>query len=162
MYSLEMMLMNQALAAVMSGDLRECEQRSTEGLRIADQLDDRVAHCYLLGAAGVLRGGLGRARGGPRSSSGQRTAPAPKPGRGSTSASLRHWTKRPGQRRQRSGSASFDGDFASGQQLTRQMASRLALREADPRPDRCRQETPGTPGHSAGVERKWPSWSPKG
>ena len=69
-YSLEMMLMNQALAAVMSGDLRECELRSTEGLRIADQLDDRVAQCYLLGRSGVLRGGPGRApasRAAPRS-----------------------------------------------------------------------------------------------
>lgn len=130
-YSLEMMLMNQALAAVMSGDLRECEQRATEGLRIADQLDDRVAHalCWALWRAARR---AGASTGGPRSSSEQRTPPAPKPGRGSTSASLQHWTKATRSATAALGSASFASDFASGQRLTRQMASRLALRERAP------------------------------
>ncbi|MDT5029771.1 MAG: hypothetical protein QOE61_6951, partial [Micromonosporaceae bacterium] len=61
-YSLEMMLMNQALAAVLSGDFREGEQRSAEGLRIAGQLDDRVAQCYLLGALGCCAAASGEPR----------------------------------------------------------------------------------------------------
>ena len=63
LYSLDMMLMNQGLAALMSGDLHESEQRFTEGLRIANQLDDRVAQCYLLGALGCCAAGSGEPAG---------------------------------------------------------------------------------------------------
>jgi hypothetical protein len=35
-----------------SGDFRESEERLTEGLLIARQLDDRVAQCHLIGALG--------------------------------------------------------------------------------------------------------------
>jgi DNA-binding NarL/FixJ family response regulator len=45
-----MMLLNQGFAALISGDVREAEQRLAEGLQIARQLDDRVAQCHLLGA----------------------------------------------------------------------------------------------------------------
>jgi DNA-binding CsgD family transcriptional regulator len=127
-YSLEMMLMNQALAAVMSGDLRECELRSTEGLRIADQLDDRIAQCYLLGALACCAAGRGehrraaqllgatdsvRAEAGASIHTG--LAPALDQANRSARAAL--------------GPASFASDFATGQHLTRQMASRLALGE---------------------------------
>jgi predicted ATPase/DNA-binding CsgD family transcriptional regulator len=127
-YSLEMMLMNQALAAVMSGNLRECEQRSTEGLRIADQLDDRIAHCYLLGALACCAAGWGEHRRAAqligatdtaRTEAGARIhvglAPALDKATRTVTAAL--------------GSANYMADFASGQQLTRKMASRLALRE---------------------------------
>jgi len=52
LYSLGMMLMNQGYAALLSGALRDAEQWLTEGLRIAHQIDDRVAQCYLVGALG--------------------------------------------------------------------------------------------------------------
>jgi DNA-binding NarL/FixJ family response regulator len=130
-YSLEMMLMNQALAAVMSGDLRACELRSTEGLRIADQLDDRIAQCYLLGAlaccaagrdehrrAAQLLGATDNVRADAGASIHIGLAPALDQATRSATAAL--------------GPASFASDFTAGQHLTRQMASRLALREPTP------------------------------
>jgi predicted ATPase/DNA-binding CsgD family transcriptional regulator len=131
LYSLEMMLMNQALAAVMSGDLRDCELRSTEGLRMADQLDDRIAQCYLLGALACCAAGRGEHRRAAqllgatdsvRAEAGARIhvglAPALDQADKSARAAL--------------GPARFASDFAAGQHLTHQMASRLALREATP------------------------------
>jgi DNA-binding CsgD family transcriptional regulator len=130
-YSLEMMLMNQALAAVMSGDLRECELRSTEGLRLADQLDDRVAQCYLLGAlawcaarsgehrrAAQLLGATDNVRAEAGAAIHAGLAPALDEADRSATAAL--------------GPASFASHFAAGRQLTRQVASRLGLREAAP------------------------------
>ena len=146
-YSLEMMLMNQALAALMSGDLRECEQRSAEGLRIADQLDDRVAHCYLLGAVACCAAGWGEHRraakligatDSARTEAGARIhfglAPALDKASRSAAAVL--------------GSASFAADFASGQQLTRQITSRLALRAATP------ADAVRNPGHPGALSRR--------
>jgi predicted ATPase/DNA-binding CsgD family transcriptional regulator len=52
LYSLGMMLMNQGYATLRSGTPRDAEGWLTEGLRIAHQIDDRVAQCYLLGALG--------------------------------------------------------------------------------------------------------------
>lgn len=148
-YSLEMMVMNQALAAVMSGDLRECERRSTEGLRIADQLDDRVAHCYLLGALACCAAAWGEHRraaqligatDSARTEAGARIhfglAPALDKATRTAAAAL--------------GSARYAADFASGQQLTRQMASRLALREAAP----AAADAVRNPGPSGALSRR--------
>jgi predicted ATPase/DNA-binding CsgD family transcriptional regulator len=130
-YSLEMMLMNQALAAVMSGDLRECELRSTEGLRIADQLDDRVAQCYLLGALACCAAGKGEHR------RAAQLLGATESVRAEAGASIHIGLAPALDRAHRSataalGPASFASDFVAGQQLTRQLASRLALRERAP------------------------------
>ena len=123
--------MNQALAAVMSGDLRECELRSTEGLRIADQLDDRIAQCYLLGALACCAAGSGEHR---------RTAQllgATDSVRAEAGASI-HFGLAPAlDQATRSataalGPASFASHFATGQHLTRQLGSRLAHREPAP------------------------------
>ncbi len=130
-YSLEMMLMNQAIAAAMSGDLRECELRSTEGLRIADQLDDRIAQCYLIGClaccavgrgehrrAAQLLGAVDRVRAEAGASIHVGLAPALERAGRSARAAL--------------APATFASDFATGHQLSRRMASRMALREAAP------------------------------
>jgi predicted ATPase/DNA-binding CsgD family transcriptional regulator len=148
-YSLEMMLMNQALAAVMSGDLRECEQRSTEGLRIADQLDDRIAHCYLLAAVACCAAGWGEHRraaqligatDSARTEAGARIhfglAPALDKATRTATAAL--------------GPANYTADFTNGQQLTRQMASRLALRETAP----ATADAVRNPGHSGALSRR--------
>jgi DNA-binding CsgD family transcriptional regulator len=127
-YSLEMMLMNQALAAVMSGDLRQCERLSAEGLRIAQQLDDRVAQCYLLGALGCCAAGSGepklaaqllgatenlRAEAGASIHAGL----APALARATKSATVAL------------GAAKFEAEFTAGRHLTRVTAARIALRE---------------------------------
>ena len=127
-YSLEMMLMNQAIAAVMSGDLRECELRSTEGLRIADQLDDRIAQCYLLGALACCAAGRDEHR------RAAQLLGAADSVRAEAGASIHVGLAPALDRADRSARAAlgperFASDVAGGRHLTRQAASRLALRE---------------------------------
>jgi predicted ATPase/DNA-binding CsgD family transcriptional regulator len=52
LYSLEMMLLNLGSAALLSGDLGGSKPLLAESLRIADQMDDRVARFYLLDGFG--------------------------------------------------------------------------------------------------------------
>jgi len=128
LYSLDMMLMNQGLAALMSGNLPEAEQRFAEGLRIARELDDRLAQCYLLGALGCCAGSREprlaarlfgamenlRAEVGATVNAG--LAPALAHATSAVTTLL--------------GRATFDSEFTTGQQLRRDAAARLALREA--------------------------------
>jgi predicted ATPase/DNA-binding CsgD family transcriptional regulator len=128
LYSLDMMLLNQGFAALISGDLRAAGQRFAEGLRIAGQLDDRVAQCHLLGGLGCCAAGSGeprlaarlfgamenlRAEAGASINAGM----APALARAATSASAAL------------GPSRFDTEFKAGQQLSRDGAARLALRE---------------------------------
>ncbi|MBV9856687.1 MAG: hypothetical protein JOY82_19575 [Streptosporangiaceae bacterium] len=131
LYSLGMMLLNQGFAALISGDLRESGQRLAEGLRIARQLDDRVAQCHLIGGLGCcaarareprlaaqLLGAMEnlRAEAGARINAGM--APALAQARASVTAAL--------------GPPKFETEFKAGHQLSRDAAVRLALREAAP------------------------------
>jgi predicted ATPase/DNA-binding CsgD family transcriptional regulator len=131
LYSLDMMLLNQGFAALISGDLRESGQRLTEGLRIARQLDDRVAQCHLLGALACCAAGSRepllaaqlfgvtenlRAEAGATINAGM--APALAQATTSVTAAL--------------GPSKFETQFKAGQQLSRDAAARLALREAAP------------------------------
>jgi predicted ATPase/DNA-binding CsgD family transcriptional regulator len=131
LYSLDMMLMNQGFAALMSRDLPESERRFAEGLRIARQLDDRLAQCYLLGALGCCAAGsreprlaaqlLGamenlRAEVGATINAGM--VPAFAHATMSVTATL--------------GQARFESEFTAGLRLSRDTATRLALRESAP------------------------------
>jgi predicted ATPase/DNA-binding CsgD family transcriptional regulator len=130
LYSLDMMLLNQGLAALISGDLRESEQQLTEGLRIARRLDDRVAQCHLLGALGCCAGSREprlaaqlfgamenlRAEAGATINAGM--APTLAQSTTSVTATL--------------GPSKFATEFKAGQQLSRDAAAGLALREAAP------------------------------
>ena len=140
LYSLDMMLMNQGLAALLSGDLRESEQRFAEGLRIARQLDDRLAQCYLLGALGCcagpreprlaarLFGAMENLRAEVGATINASLAPALADATAAVAAQL--------------GRARFDAEFTAGQQLGRDAAARLALREtAPPGPESAQDET---------------------
>jgi predicted ATPase/DNA-binding CsgD family transcriptional regulator len=136
LYSLGMMLMNQGFAALRSSDRREAQQRFTEGLRIARQLDDRVAQCYLIGGLGCCASASGdprlaaqlfgamenlRAEVGATINTG--LAPALAQATTSVTAVL--------------GPSRFTSEFEAGQQLSRDAASRLALREAPPQAARA-------------------------
>jgi DNA-binding CsgD family transcriptional regulator len=129
LYSLDMMLMNQGLAALLSENLREAEQWFAEGLRIARRLDDRLAQCYLLGALGCCMAGSReprlaaqlfgaaenlRAEVGATINAG--LAPALAHATSSVTALL--------------GRSPFEAEFTAGGQLSRDAAARLALREA--------------------------------
>ena len=131
LYSLDMMLMNQGFAALMSRDLPESELLFAEGLRIARQLDDRLAQCYLLGALGCCAAGSReprlaaqlfgamenlRAEVGATINAGM--APAFAHATMSVTATL--------------SPSKFAAEFKAGQQLSRDAAARLALREAAP------------------------------
>ncbi|WP_304999941.1 LuxR C-terminal-related transcriptional regulator [Georgenia sp. SYP-B2076] len=127
LYSLGMMLMNQGFVALMSGDLRESEERFTEGLRVAEQLDDRVAQCYLLGGlaccaaagreprlAAQLLGAMERLRSEAGATTNAGLAPALAHATSAASAAL-------GPR--------FEPELSAGRRLSREDAVRLALRE---------------------------------
>jgi DNA-binding CsgD family transcriptional regulator len=142
-----MMLLNLGFAALMSGDLRESSQQLTEGLRIARQLDDRVAQCHLLGALGCCAAGSReprlaaqlfgamenlRAEAGASINAGM--APALAEATTSVRAAL--------------GSSRFAAEFQAGQQFSRDAAARLALGETGP------PAAAASAHHSAGVLRQ--------
>jgi predicted ATPase/DNA-binding NarL/FixJ family response regulator len=62
LYRLEMMLINLGLAALIAGDLDESKPLYTEALRIAQQIDDRVAEYSSLDALGCHAASSGQAR----------------------------------------------------------------------------------------------------
>ena len=62
LYRLEVMLLNLGSAALMAGDLDESKPLLAEALRIAHQIDDRVAQFYLLAACGCHAAFSGQAR----------------------------------------------------------------------------------------------------
>ncbi len=131
LYSLGMMLMNQGYAALMAGDLHESQVRFLEGLRIARQIDDRVAQCYLLGALGCCAAGSGETRLAARlfgamenlraevgASINVGLAPALAQARAAVTAAL--------------GPARFDAEFEAGRRMSPDAAARLALGEPAP------------------------------
>jgi predicted ATPase/DNA-binding CsgD family transcriptional regulator len=129
LYSLGMMLMNQGYAALRSGAVRDADEWLTEGLRVAHQIDDRVAQCYLVGALGCcaaanrnprlaaeLLGAMENLRAEIGASVHPSMAPALTEATRSATAAL--------------GAATFDSAYQGGRQLSRDAAVRLALREA--------------------------------
>jgi DNA-binding CsgD family transcriptional regulator len=131
LYTLDMMLLNQGFAALLSGDLREAVQRLAEGLRIARQLDDRVAQCHLIGALGCcaaaareprlaaqLFGAMENLRAEAGATLNAGMAPAVARATASVTTAL--------------GPSKFETEFKAGQQLNRDAAARLALRETAP------------------------------
>ena len=128
LYSLGMMLMNRGYAALRSGALRDAGEWLTEGLRIAHQIDDRVAQCYLVGALGCcaaagreprlaaeLLGAVENLRAEIGASVHPSMAPSLTDATRSATAAL--------------GAATFTAAYDAGRQLSRDAAVRLALRE---------------------------------
>src|SRR6266567_3356409 len=62
LYALEIMLLNLGSAALLDGDPGEARPLLTEALRIARQIDDRVAQFYLLAAPGCHAAEVGQPR----------------------------------------------------------------------------------------------------
>jgi predicted ATPase/DNA-binding CsgD family transcriptional regulator len=131
LYTLGMMLLNQGFAALISGSQREAAERFAEGLRVARQLDDRVAQFHLLGGlaccaawsreprlAAQLFGAMEslRAEAGANVNAGM--APALAKATASVTATL--------------GPSRFAAEVNAGRQLSRDAAARLALGEPAP------------------------------
>ena len=127
LYSLGMMLMNQGYATLRSGTPADAEKSLTEGLRIARQIDDRVAQCYLVGALGCaaaqreprlaaeLLGAMETLRAEIGAGLHPSMAPALTGATRSVAATL--------------GAAKFGSAYHAGRKLSREAAVRLALRE---------------------------------
>jgi DNA-binding NarL/FixJ family response regulator len=62
LYSLEMLVINLGIAALLAGDLDESKPLFVDGLRIARQIDDRVAQYYVLDLLGCHAARSGQAR----------------------------------------------------------------------------------------------------
>jgi predicted ATPase/DNA-binding CsgD family transcriptional regulator len=127
-YTLGMMLLNQGFAALGSGDQHAAGERFAEGLRIARQLDDRVAQFHLLGGLACCAAGSREPRLAARllgATDGLRTEAgasinagmAPPLAKATTSVTAAL------------GPARFAAEFNAGRQLSRDAAARLALGE---------------------------------
>ncbi len=128
LYSLGMMLMNRGYAALRSGAPRDAHSWLTEGLRVAHEIDDRVAQCYLVGALGCcaaanreprlaaeLLGAMEHLRAEIGASIHPSMAPTLTQAARSATAAI--------------GTARFGAAHDAGRQLSRDAAVRLALRE---------------------------------
>jgi predicted ATPase/DNA-binding CsgD family transcriptional regulator len=131
LYSLDMMLMNLGGAALVAGDFDDAKPPLTEALRIARQLDDRVAQYCLLYALGChaassgqpkvaaqLLGAAETVQTGVGASVLPYLAPLLAQADESTRATL--------------GTRTFQAEFAAGNRLSRAAAIRLALGEPAP------------------------------
>ena len=128
LYGLEMMLLNLGSAALIAGDLDGSRPRLAEALRIADQIDDRVAQFYLLGAFGCHAAFSGQPRLAAQLLGAADTVRtrvganvmrflAPSLARAESSAAMAL------------GAARFEAELETGKRLSRDMALELALGE---------------------------------
>lgn len=127
-YSLGMMLMSQGYATLLTGDALPAAEFFAEGLRVAREVDDRVAQCYLLGGlaccaaagrephrAARLLGAMERLR--------AEAGAATHPGLAPTLASTTRATT------VALGAARFEVEHLAGRRMDRSDAARLALHE---------------------------------
>jgi predicted ATPase/DNA-binding CsgD family transcriptional regulator len=128
LYSLDMMLVNLVCAALIAGDLSESTPLFTEALRLARQIDDRVAQYCLLDALGWSAAGRGR----PRLAA--QLLGAADAVRTSIGAKLLPYLASPVAQAEETtraalGTAAFQAEFEAGQRLSRGAAIGLALGE---------------------------------
>jgi DNA-binding CsgD family transcriptional regulator len=127
--SLDYMLSNLGFAALMAGDLVESKPLFTEALRIAHQIDDRVAQHYSLGGLGCHAASSGQARLAAQLLGALETM------RTGTGARLNVIFARLLSQAQESamvalGVSKFEAEFKAGKGLSRDAALRLALGES--------------------------------
>jgi predicted ATPase/DNA-binding CsgD family transcriptional regulator len=126
LYGLEMMLLNLGSAALIGGDLGESKTLLAESLRIAGQIDDRVAQFYLLGAFGSHAAQSGQAQLAAQLLGAADTV------RTRVGANLMQFLASSLAQAEESaaaklGAARFDAEFEAGKLLDREAAFRLAL-----------------------------------
>lgn len=161
LYSLDMMLMNQGFAALISRGLPEAERLFAEAPRIARRLDDRLAQCYLLGPLGCcaaasrephlaarLLGAMENLRGEVGATVNAGMAPAFAEATTLAATAL--------------GPARFRSEFEAGRHLPRDTAAHLALRESAPPPPRPTPAPPSSPPAKPTSPACWPKASPTG
>jgi len=130
LFQLETMLRLLAMVAMMAGDLDACKLRSVEALRIAQQIDHRIAQYYSLAALGWHAASSGQARLGAQLLGAAETVatgagaiiygpavPLLAAAKESAVAAL--------------GASKFEAEFKTGKRLSREAALRLALGESN-------------------------------
>jgi predicted ATPase/DNA-binding CsgD family transcriptional regulator len=133
LYSLEMMLLNLGIAALISRNLNQLQSPCAEALRIARQIDDRVAQYILLDVLGCQAAGSGQPRRAAQLLGAAETAQLGVGGR------VLPYLVPPLARatqaaRATLGAATFQAEMNAGKRLSRDAAIRLALGEPAPAP----------------------------
>ena len=133
LFYLASMLRNVAAIAMTNGDLADAHAGAGEALRVARQIDDRIAEFYILAAMSSLAASAGQARLAARLLGAAQTIGA---GAGATIVG----PHAPFQTHAREsatkslGTAQFETEFEAGKRLSRDAAVRLALGESDQSP----------------------------
>jgi predicted ATPase/DNA-binding CsgD family transcriptional regulator len=130
LFYLGSMLRNVAAIALTNGDLDEANAGATEALRVARQIDDRIAEFYILAALSWRAASSGQARLAARLLGAAQTIGA---GAGAKivgpHAPFQTQAKEAATRAL--GAAKFEAEFEAGKRLDRQAAVRLALGESE-------------------------------
>ena len=133
LYALHMMLLNLGGAALVAGEMAESKRRYDEALRIASQVDDRIAQFYLLAAMAAHAALDGRARVAAQLLGAADTI---RVGAGATvmGALAPFFVTAEEMSRASLGAARYAAEFETGRAMPRDAAVRLALgdREATP------------------------------
>jgi len=125
-YAVEMMLLNQGSAALLSGDIAKAQSPLAEALTLAEEIDDWVAQLYLLDAFGCLAALSGQ----PRRAAqllGAADAVRTQAGANIMSFFAPLYSKARESAIAGLGAASFATEFEAGRRLSRDRAVRLAL-----------------------------------
>lgn len=128
LYALHMMLLNLGGAAMLAGDMAESKRRYDEALRIAYEVDDRIAQFYLLAALACHAALDGRARVAAQLLGASDTI---RIGAGATIMNMLapFFATAEDTAKAALGPARFTADFDTGRAMSREAAVRLALGE---------------------------------
>jgi len=141
-YALEMMLLNRGSAALLDNALDEARPLLEEALRLADEIEDRVAQFYLLAAFGCHAAQSGQAR------RAARLLGAAHAVRTQVGANMMPFLTPLTARAEESATAAmgvtkYGAEFDAGRRLRHDVATRLALGQQDPAEDAAASAAPG-------------------
>jgi predicted ATPase/DNA-binding CsgD family transcriptional regulator len=130
LYQLEGMLRNLGMVAMMTGDLHTAKSQFSEALRVARQVDNRLAQCYGLSAAGWYAASTGQARVAARLL-GAAAALGTQTGADVMGPSVPFLAEAKASANGALGASRFEAEYHAGSRLSREAALRLALSEPD-------------------------------
>jgi predicted ATPase/DNA-binding CsgD family transcriptional regulator len=143
LYQVESMLRNLGMIGMLAGDLDSALSRGLEALRVARQIDNRLAQYYGLAALGWRAASSGQARLAAQLIGAAEAAGA-RAGAAIMGPSLPYWAQAKELALGALGPSKFEADFAAGNQMSREAAVRLALGE--PNKDEVEAGADAAPG----------------
>jgi DNA-binding CsgD family transcriptional regulator len=129
LYQLEAMLRNLGMVGMMTGDLESAMSRGVEALRVARQIDHRLAQYYGLAGLGWRAASAGQARLAAKLLGAAEVA-GMRAGAEIMGPSLPYWAQAEALALAALGPSKFETEFAAGKRMTRDAAVRLALGES--------------------------------